>query len=54
MKCANCNIRGVIGKTLFGRPNSMIPGSTIKRIDYLCAACNKKIPLDKQLKGRHE
>ncbi len=54
MVCANCGKRGVIGNTLFGRPNGMIPKTRIRRIDYLCADCSKKVPLDKQLKGRHE
>ena len=48
MKCHDCQKDGIIGQTLLGRANGTIAGTRVKRVDYLCAECAKKIPIDKQ------
>ena len=50
MKCADCQKDGIIGQTLLGRANGMVKGIQMKRVDYLCADCAKKMPIDKQEK----
>ena len=51
VNCAYCNIVGVIGQTLQGREAGMVPGIQMKKIDYLCRDCAKKMPIDKQQKA---
>jgi len=46
MKCAKCDFEGIIGRTLLGRAAGMIVGVQIKRVDYLCADCTVKVPID--------
>ena len=52
MKCARCPFQGSIGLTLTGRENGMIPGTHIKRIDYLCAECLNRPAIDDRLPPR--
>jgi len=51
MTCADCGIKGIIGRTLFGRAAGMIPNTHMNRVDYLCAVCTVKMPIDKQQKA---
>ena len=48
VNCADCGTTGVIGTSLQGRAAGMIPGTAMKKVDYLCAPCSKKMPIDKK------
>jgi len=54
VKGADCGVEGIIGRSLLGRAGGMIPGVHVKRVDYLCADCSRKMPIDKQQKASDE
>lgn len=54
VKCARCPFMGSIGIDLTGRENGMIPGTHIKRIDYLCVECLNRPAIDDRLPPRED